>query len=94
MHGELTNMVLNACLIIGAFGEVRICVHRESGAQRAVKVLRKNDMDDTERRMLINEINILKAIVSNLSNAEYPTIISIKLIRTLPCVFDRTTQTL
>lgn len=29
----------------GAFGEVRMCVHRESGAQRAVKVLRKSTMD-------------------------------------------------
>ena len=49
---------------IGAFGEVRMCVHRESGAQRAVKVLRKSHMDDDEKRMLFNEINILKEIVS------------------------------
>ena len=48
----------------GAFGEVRMCVHRESGAQRAVKVLRKSNMDDDEKRMLFNEINILKEIVS------------------------------
>jgi len=46
----------------GAFGEVRMCVHRESGAQRAVKVLRKSHMDDDEKRMLFNEINILKEI--------------------------------
>lgn len=49
---------------LGAFGEVRMCVHRESGAQRAVKVLRKSHMDDDEKRMLFNEINILKEIVS------------------------------
>lgn len=48
----------------GAFGEVRMCVHRESGAQRAVKVLRKSHMDEDEKRMLFNEINILKEIVS------------------------------
>ena len=48
----------------GAFGEVRMCVHRETGAQRAVKVLRKSHMDDDEKRMLFNEINILKEIVS------------------------------
>jgi calcium-dependent protein kinase len=48
----------------GAFGEVRMCVHRESGAQRAVKVLRKSHMDDDEKRMLFNEINILREIVS------------------------------
>lgn len=40
-----------------------MCVHRESGAQRAVKVLRKSHMDDDEKRMLFNEINILKEIV-------------------------------
>ena len=39
-----------------------MCVHRESGAQRAVKVLRKNNMDEDEKRMLFNEINILKEI--------------------------------
>ena len=48
---------------LGAFGEVRMCVHRESGAQRAVKVLRKSHMDEDEKRMLFNEINILKEIV-------------------------------
>jgi len=44
----------------GAFGEVRVCVHRESGAQRAVKVLRKSHMDEEEKKMLFNEINNLK----------------------------------
>jgi calcium-dependent protein kinase len=44
----------------GAFGEVRVCVHRETGAQRAVKVLRKSHMDEDEKRMFFNEINILK----------------------------------
>ena len=41
-----------------------MCVHRESTAQRAVKVLRKSHMDEDEKRMLFNEINILKEIVS------------------------------
>ena len=41
-----------------------MCVHRESNAQRAVKVLRKSNMDEDEKRMLFNEINILKEIVS------------------------------
>ena len=44
----------------GAFGEVRVCVHRDSGAQRAVKVLRKSHMDEDEKKMLFNEINNLK----------------------------------
>ena len=30
----------------GAFGEVRMCVNRATNAQRAVKVLRKNNMDE------------------------------------------------
>lgn len=49
---------------LGAFGEVRMCVHRETGAQRAVKVLRKSHMDDDEKKMLFNEINILRELVS------------------------------
>ena len=49
---------------IGAFGEVRMCVHRDTGAQRAVKVLRKSNMDDDEKKMLFNEINILREVVS------------------------------
>jgi len=44
-----------------------MCVHRDTGAQRAVKVLRKSHMDDDEKKMLFNEINILRGLVSNLS---------------------------
>jgi len=52
----------------GAFGEVRMCVNRATSAQRAVKVLRKSNMDEEEKRMLFNEINILK-------NIDHPNII-------------------
>ena len=48
-----------------------MCVHRETGAQRAVKVLRKSHMDDDEKRMLFNEINILKEIVSKQGTAAF-----------------------
>ncbi len=41
-----------------------MCVHRETGAQRAVKVLRKSHMDEDEKKMLFNEINILRNLVS------------------------------
>ena len=44
-----------------------MCVHRDTGAQRAVKVLRKSHMDEDEKKMLFNEINILRGLVSNLS---------------------------
>lgn len=53
-----------AYVYIGAFGEVRMCVHRDTGAQRAVKVLRKAHMDEDEKKMLFNEINILRNLVS------------------------------
>jgi hypothetical protein len=42
-----------------------MCVHRDTGAQRAVKVLRKSHMDEDEKKMLFNEINILRGLVSN-----------------------------
>ena len=44
-----------------------MCVHRETGAQRAVKVLRKSHMDEDEKKMLFNEINILRILVSRIS---------------------------
>ena len=42
------------------FGEIRMCVHRETVATRSVKVLIKKKLNDDERRMLFNEVNILK----------------------------------
>ena len=56
--------VYHGSLALGAFGEVRMCVHRDTGAQRAVKVLRKAHMDEDEKKMLFNEINILRNLVS------------------------------
>jgi calcium-dependent protein kinase len=44
----------------GAFGEVRLCLHKDTQSQRAVKVLRKNLLDEKEMDMLKNEIAILK----------------------------------
>ena len=56
--------LFHVSLALGAFGEVRMCVHRDTGAQRAVKVLRKAHMDEDEKKMLFNEINILRNLVS------------------------------
>ena len=56
---------------LGAFGEVRMCVHRETGAQRAVKVLRKSHMDEDEKKMLFNEISILRELVSACPSLSY-----------------------
>ena len=52
----------------GGFGEVRVCVKKDSTVQRAVKVLRKAHMDKDEKRMLINEMQILK-------NLDHPNIL-------------------
>jgi len=49
-----------------------MCVHRETGSQRAVKVLRKSHMDDDEKKMLFNEISILR----NLVRSPNPTLLS------------------
>lgn len=63
MEAVSLKMILSAGRV-GAFGEVRMCVHRDTGAQRAVKVLRKSHMDEDEKKMLFNEINILRNLVS------------------------------
>jgi calcium-dependent protein kinase len=52
----------------GAFGEVRIVVHRDTGVQRAVKVLRKIQMDNEDTKMLFNEI-------TNLKDLDHPNIL-------------------
>jgi hypothetical protein len=49
-----------------------MCVHRETGAQRAVKVLRKSHMDEDEKKMLFNEINILRELVSIVTFLQAP----------------------
>ena len=49
-----------------------MCVHRDTGAQRAVKVLRKSHMDEDEKKMLFNEINILRELVSPSIRADMP----------------------
>jgi len=40
----------------GAFGEVRLCTHRQSKEKRAVKVLKKENMDKAEQESMLNEI--------------------------------------
>ena len=54
----------------GAFGEVRLCTNRETGEKRAVKVLKKTEMDQDEIDAMLNEINILKGI-------DHPNIVKI-----------------
>ena len=48
---------------LGAFGEVRRCVHKLSGAVRAVKVLTKEFIDEEDKERFYAEIEILKRMV-------------------------------
>lgn len=48
---------------VGTFGEVRVCVHRETGTRRAVKIYRKDLMpNETHKAKLEREISILRAL--------------------------------
>merc|ERR1711885_28643 len=46
----------------GAFGEVRLCTHRTTKEKRAVKVLKKENMDKEEQESMLNEINTLRGL--------------------------------
>lgn len=54
----------------GAFGEVRLCTHRETKEKRAVKVLKKDDMKKEDQQALLNEINTLRSF-------DHPNIVKI-----------------
>jgi serine/threonine protein kinase len=62
--GKLPLIISNH--IAGAFGEVRMCVHLDTGAQRAVKILKIAQMDEEEKQSLYNEIKILRKLVGSL----------------------------
>lgn len=45
---------------IGAYGDVFVCYHRQTGQERAVKVLFKSAFDEAETKRFHGEIDILK----------------------------------
>jgi calcium-dependent protein kinase len=45
---------------IGAYGEVRKCMHKETKALRAVKIINKKCLEEEEKQKMLNEIQILK----------------------------------
>ena len=45
---------------LGAYGEVRKCLHKETKALRAVKIINKKYLAEEEKAKLMNEIDILK----------------------------------
>ncbi len=52
----------------GSFGEVRVCIHKESCVKRAVKVQSKSHMGEKEKQMLQNEI-------CNINELDHPNIL-------------------
>jgi len=44
------------------FGEIRMCVSRCTAETRSVKVLIKKKLEEDERKMLFNEVNILREL--------------------------------
>jgi len=48
----------------GAFGKVKKCVHKLSGQVRAVKILKKEFINETDQKRFFDEISILKKMVN------------------------------
>eukprot|EP00347_Sterkiella_histriomuscorum_P000514 403375554 len=46
----------------GAYGEVRLCTHRKTGARRAVKIINKSYLDEEESKRFLEELEILKKL--------------------------------
>jgi calcium-dependent protein kinase len=59
----------NYCYL-GAFGEVRKCLHKESKALRAVKIINKKSLAKEEKERLLGEISILR-------NLDHPNILKL-----------------
>ncbi len=52
--------------VAGAFGEVRKCQNKRTQAIRAVKILRKDQLDEKDIERFIHEIEILRKLVRKL----------------------------
>ena len=60
---QVTNRLVFFIDVAGAFGEVRLCTHRKTGAKRAVKIIKKSFMKGKEEVRFLSEIEILKQMV-------------------------------
>ena len=52
--------VLSIRINLGAYGEVRKCLSKETNALRAVKIINKKYLERTAEEQLLSEISILK----------------------------------
>jgi hypothetical protein len=50
--------------VLGAYGEVRKCMHKQTKALRAVKIINKKCLEEDEKLKMLNEISILKKMVN------------------------------
>ena len=53
---------ISSCIGRGAHGEVRKCLHKETKALRAVKIINKKYLEKEEKQKLLNEIDVLKML--------------------------------
>ena len=60
---------ISSSIGVGSYGEVRKCLHKETKAQRAVKIINKNKMNKEETLKLEVEIAILRSM-------DHPNILS------------------
>lgn len=51
---------ISSCIGRGAYGEVRKCLHKETKALRAVKIINKKYLGEETKKKLLGEIEILK----------------------------------
>lgn len=58
-----TGKLFNYLILVGAFGEVRLCTHRKTGTKRAVKIIKKSFLKGKEEKRFLEEIEILKTMV-------------------------------
>ena len=47
-------------LLLGAYGEVRKCLSKETNSLRAVKIINKKYLEEEDKQKLLSEISILK----------------------------------
>jgi len=46
----------------GTFAKIRLCIHKATGAQRALKVIPKNRFNPDQEQILKNEVKIHKSL--------------------------------
>mmetsp|Transcript_5560 Transcript_5560/g.5074 ORF Transcript_5560/g.5074 Transcript_5560/m.5074 type:complete len:112 (+) Transcript_5560:163-498(+) len=62
-NGKFTdNYKVEKLLGQGGFGEVKLCIHKINGEQRACKFMRKENMSAKEKKWFENEISILRTL--------------------------------